>query len=105
MILSKYLLLISVQCIIFNRIRYAGLKLLHTLVSRVGSANQHSSVAAVPSNNKCTSNAQADRQLMLEALLPHKEKIIKLARASLSDNEAKVTAVATDICGTVAWWP
>jgi len=89
----------------FWRVRYAGLKLLHTLVSRVGSANQHSSVAAVPSNNKCTSNAQADRQLMLEALLPHKEKIIKLARASLSDNEAKVTAVATDICGTVAWWP
>jgi hypothetical protein len=46
-----------------------------------------------------------DRQLMLEALLPQKEKMTKLAKQALSDSEAKVTAFASDALSAMAWWP
>jgi hypothetical protein len=46
-----------------------------------------------------------DRQLVLEALLPQKEKMNKLAKQALSDSEAKVTALASDALSAMAWWP
>lgn len=46
-----------------------------------------------------------DRQLVLEALLPQKEKMNKLAKQALSDSEAKVTAFASDALSAMAWWP
>ena len=52
-----------------------------------------------------TANADDELQLILEALLPEKESIAKITRTCLSDNEAKVTAVATKICGAISWWP
>ena len=51
------------------------------------------------------SSSDTDKQLVLEALLPHKEVIAKHVRASLSDSEAKVTALASDILSSMAWWP
>lgn len=52
-----------------------------------------------------SSSADLERQLVLEALLPHKEKIMKMARSSLSDSEAKVTSMASEVCSAIAWWP
>jgi hypothetical protein len=46
-----------------------------------------------------------EKQLTLEALLPHKEEMVRLARASLSDSESKVTALSSEILGNMAWWP
>lgn len=77
----------------FWRVRLAGLQVLLALVERAGSA---------PGD---TANADDELQLILEALLPEKESIAKIARTCLSDNEAKVTAVATKICGAISWWP
>jgi len=37
--------------------------------------------------------------------VPYKEKIIDLAGKSLADNESKVTAAASKIKLTMAWWP
>lgn len=77
----------------FWRVRLAGLQVLLALVERAGSA---------PGD---TANADDELQQILEALLPEKESIAKIARTCLSDNEAKVTAVATKICGAISWWP
>ena len=46
-----------------------------------------------------------DRQLILEAMLPNKETMLKLARQVLSDSEAKVTALSSDILSAMSWWP
>ena len=77
----------------FWRVRLAGLQVLLALVERAGSA---------PGD---TADTDDELQLILEALLPEKESIAKIARTCLSDNEAKVTAVATKICGAISWWP
>jgi hypothetical protein len=69
--------------------RYSGLKILHWLISRAG---------------KGGSDLQ-EKQLTLEALLPHKEEMVRLARVSLSDSESKVTALSSEILGNMAWWP
>ena len=50
-------------------------------------------------------SASDEKQLVLEALLPEKERILKIAKESLKDNEAKVTALAAEICGALSWWP
>jgi len=88
----------------FWKVRYAGLKLLHNLVSRVGTTKETSAAFSIAG---ATADKQADleRQLVLEALLPHKEKILKLARTSLSDSEAAVTKMGSDVCAAIAWWP
>jgi hypothetical protein len=46
-----------------------------------------------------------DKQLVLEAMLPQKEKMLKLARQALSDSEAQVTALSSDVISAMAWWP
>jgi hypothetical protein len=74
---------------VLSFLRVAGLKILESLTSRAGT-------------NHITST---ELQLNLEALLPHKEVILKLARASLSDSEAKVTALSTGIITNMTWWP
>jgi hypothetical protein len=45
------------------------------------------------------------KQLILEALLPHKEIIINLARKMLADSEASITALSSTIIKGIAWWP
>ena len=44
-------------------------------------------------------------ELLLEAVLPYKEKILNVARQSLSDNESQVTATASEISLAMGWWP
>lgn len=82
----------------FWRVRLAGMKLLHSLVTRTGNAPVGDSMT--------TSNVAArERQEFLESMLPHKEKILKLAKLSLSDPEAKVTALASEALKAMTWWP
>ena len=69
--------------------RVAGLKILESLTSRAGTNH----------------NTSTEMQLNLEALLPHKEVIVQLVRSSLSDSEAKVTALSSGIVTNMAWWP
>ena len=88
----------------FWKVRLAGLQLLLSLVERAGSAPGDTANAPRSSDGMDANNGN-DLQLMLEALLPEKEIIAKIARTCLSDNEAKVTAVATKICGAISWWP
>jgi hypothetical protein len=38
-------------------------------------------------------------------MLPHKEKMLELAKQSLSDPEAKVTALASEVVKAMDWWP
>ena len=71
--------------------RQAGLELLLFLVSRVG--------------NQKMSSVDSEKQLIMEAILPYKEQIIDVARKSLADNESQVTATASKITLTMAWWP
>jgi hypothetical protein len=66
--------------------RQAGLELLLSLVNRVGK------------HKVCD-------QLLLEAILPYKEKIASIARQSLSDNESQVTATASQITLAMSLWP
>lgn len=74
----------------FSQVRVAKLKILCCLCNRA-KATQFS-----------TDN---EKQLMLEALLPLKEKILSMANKSLSDNESDVTALASKIIAAMAWWP
>jgi proteasome component ECM29 len=75
----------------FWRVRQAGLELILSLVSRVGKQR--------------VSDVDSESQLLMEAILPYKEKIIDIARQSLRDNESQVTATASKITLTLAWWP
>lgn len=78
----------------FWKVRFAGLSLLRTLVQRPGTSVVMDST-----------DHDDGKQLVLEAILPHKEEIMRLARRSLADSEAKVTALGSDIIGLMAWWP
>eukprot|EP00986_Skeletonema_menzelii_P019099 scaffold27064_cov167-Skeletonema_menzelii.AAC.1 len=73
----------------FWKVRAAGLELLLSLVSRVKQRGQH----------------DPENQLIMEAILPYKEKIVGIARKSLSDNESQVTAAASKLTVAMNWWP
>jgi hypothetical protein len=49
--------------------------------------------------------ATRDRQLLLEAMLPHKERMVKLTKQTLGDSEARVTASSSNVLSAMAWWP
>mmetsp|Transcript_13480 Transcript_13480/g.27911 ORF Transcript_13480/g.27911 Transcript_13480/m.27911 type:complete len:954 (-) Transcript_13480:1673-4534(-) len=74
----------------FWRVRHAGLKVLEALVMRVG---------------RSTEKSDQEKRLVLEAILPFKEELLRLLRTSLRDSEAKVTALSTEILTGMAWWP
>lgn len=46
-----------------------------------------------------------ERQLILESVLPQKERITTLIKQSLRDSEATVTALASRILSSMTWWP
>ena len=73
----------------FWKVRAAGLELLLSLVNRVKQRGQH----------------DPENQLIMEAILPYKEKIVGIARKSLSDNESQVTAAASKLTVAMNWWP
>lgn len=77
----------------FWRVRLAGMKLLHSLVARV------------PKQGQANGTGNVSSQEILESVLPHKEAIMLLAKRSLTDPEAKVTAVASEVVKDMAWWP
>jgi proteasome component ECM29 len=79
----------------FWKVRLSGLKLLQALVGRAGSR-----AIGVPQSEK-----DKEMQILLEAILPHKEAIMAMVRKSLTDPEAKVTALGSDILGLMSWWP
>jgi proteasome component ECM29 len=76
----------------FWRVRYAGLKVLDSLVNRAGKAHD-------------ASGDVQTRQLILEALLPHKEVMVRLVRSSFGDSEAQVTALGSTVSSNMSWWP
>lgn len=83
----------------FWRVRHAGLALLLCLCQRAGKSNDRIHAArSLPSSSD-------EDHLMLEALLPYKEKILQISRSSLRDSESKVAAIATNISNHTAWWP
>jgi len=82
----------------FWQVRIAGLKLLNNLVNRAQRISDSSQLSQDMKSN-------LERQSILEALLPYKEKILQLAKSSLADSEAKVCLVAGTICSTISWWP
>jgi proteasome component ECM29 len=84
----------------FWRVRVAGLALMKALVSRAGTGNRNLSV--IPYAN--ITAHEVNEQMMLEALLPFKEDILRTARSALKDSQSEVTAMASDVCGLVAWW-
>lgn len=75
----------------FWKVRQAGLDLVLSLVSRVGKQR--------------VSEADSENRLIMESILPYKEKILHITRASLLDNEAQVTATASKISLAMTWWP
>ena len=78
-------------------IRLAGLELLEGIVGRAG--------VATTSNLGGGSEKEQEKQLVLESLLPEKERIVKLCKSTLADSEAKVTALSSSILSSMAWWP
>jgi proteasome component ECM29 len=85
----------------FWRVRYAGLQLLLSLVKRSGECGASFSMLKTISNG----SHQEAEQLALEALLPYKETILRLARSNLTDSESRVKALASEVCSAIAWWP
>jgi proteasome component ECM29 len=85
----------------FWRVRYAGLQLLISLVKRGGERG----ASLIMVNTASSDTRQQAEQLALEALLPYKETILRLARSNLTDSESKVTALAIEVCSAMAWWP
>jgi hypothetical protein len=84
----------------FWRVRLSGMKLLQSLVSRAGNASLSGTVSITEGDI-----ATRERQEFLESMLPHKEKMLELAKQSLSDPEAKVTALASEVVKAMDWWP
>lgn len=75
------------------KVRLAKLKILSCLCSRSGN------------RTSIKTNDTNEMQLMLEALLPLKERMTIIAKSSLTDAESKVTAMASEIIASMAWWP
>lgn len=75
--------------------RFAGVKVLHSLIARAG-------------RNDGSGSSRVDREkqlLILEAILPYKEDMLRLLRSSLADSEAKVTALSSDCLAGMSGWP
>jgi hypothetical protein len=82
----------------FWRVRLGGLEILLSLALRV----ENGSNAVVGSS---LADTDQKKQLILETILPYKESIQALAKRSLNDSEAKVTAKSTKILGIMSSWP
>lgn len=85
----------------FWKVRLGGLKIILAYCSRT---NSHTSVGMGSKLDK-NSESEKERQLLLEAILPYKERFAAIARSCMTDSEAKVTAVAADVMAAMSWWP
>eukprot|EP00537_Pseudo-nitzschia_pungens_P002169 CAMPEP_0172363244 /NCGR_PEP_ID=MMETSP1060-20121228/6658_1 /TAXON_ID=37318 /ORGANISM="Pseudo-nitzschia pungens, Strain cf. cingulata" /LENGTH=2421 /DNA_ID=CAMNT_0013085947 /DNA_START=205 /DNA_END=7470 /DNA_ORIENTATION=- len=82
----------------FWKVRFGGLEILQSLVLRVGDGSQAGAGHGL-------STTMQEKQMVLETVLPYKENIQALAKRSLNDSEAKVTALSTNILGVLSTWP
>ena len=82
----------------FWKVRLGGLDILLSLVLRV----EYGSRAV---EGRGLAETDQRKLLILEIVLPYKESIQDLAKRSLNDSEAKVTAQSTKILGIVSSWP
>jgi hypothetical protein len=80
----------------FYKVRLAAIGVLRSIVARAG---------RIKEKNGFIVDSVHDQLLILEAALPHKEAIQELAKMSLSDSEARVTALSTDVLSIVSSWP
>jgi proteasome component ECM29 len=78
----------------FSKVRIAGLKILLAMSKRPRLSRD---------GLKCTD--ENDDALILDALLPYKERMLEISKLALRDSESKVTAIASDICSTLSCWP
>jgi len=83
----------------FWKVRLGGLEILQSIVLRVGD------VSSAGASNCLVTTTTQERQLLLETVLPYKESIQALAKRSLNDSEAKVTALSTKTLGILSTWP
>lgn len=88
----------------FWRVRLAGLQVVLSFCLRVRSQRQMGNIA-LGSRSKRNRTDDNDSQLIFEAILPFKERFTDFAKACLSDNEAQVTAAASEIMTCISWWP
>lgn len=86
----------------FWKVRLGGLDILLSLVLRVG---EGSHIVTGRDFTATDGNNQQKKQLILETILPYKENIQDLAKRSLNDSEAKITAQSTKILGIISSWP
>mmetsp|Transcript_16262 Transcript_16262/g.37287 ORF Transcript_16262/g.37287 Transcript_16262/m.37287 type:complete len:882 (-) Transcript_16262:407-3052(-) len=84
----------------FWKVRLGGLDVLQSVVLRVGDVSSNGVGA-----QRGSEVAEQEKQLVLEIVLPYKESIQALAKRSLNDSEAKITARATKILGFMSTWP
>ena len=88
----------------FWKVRLAGLRILLALCVRT-SPKQTTRNMGLGKASLERSASEKERQIITESILPYKEQILAIARSSLSDNEAQVTKVASEILSEIAWWP
>lgn len=89
----------------FWKVRICGLKILLSICQRAGYSNQLVCIPSIIKSSTSENIIRKEQQLMLEALMPYKEKILEIGRSSLCDIEPKVSAVASKICNSITWWP
>ena len=78
----------------FSRVRIAGLNILLAMSKRPKFSQDGFKIAA-----------ENDDALILDALLPYKERMLDISKLALRDNESKVTAFASDVCNALSCWP
>lgn len=87
----------------FWRVRLAGLMILKALTDRV---ERSKAILALGSTTQTVlSSYESERQILLESVLPFKETIVAQAKSCLTDNEAQVTKLASDILASISFWP
>jgi proteasome component ECM29 len=92
----------------FWKVRKAGLQILLSLAQRYsqpGAGHKRHFSALSGGEPQKSDDSENESRLILEALLPQKEKILKLVRKSLQDDESQVTSVATEVLNAMASWP
>lgn len=88
----------------FWKVRLVGLKIILSFCSRANTQSTSRTVGMGSSTLERSSNAK-ERQLLLEAILPYKERFMGISRSCMTDNEVKVTAAASEIMSAISWWP
>lgn len=87
----------------FWRVRLGGLMILKSLTSRV--ERSKAILALGFTTQTALSSSESERQILLESVLPFKESITDIVKSCLTDSEAQVTKLASDILASISFWP